>query len=223
MDNVLSFPNTTLVNKIVPKKAFYKRAAIGQQRALKDSLTNDFESITFLYKVTAETLNVADGEQVHEIDIFCCQMKSDTYSISSFQKIDELLPRHTLFIILCGSNTDIIMHHKESYTIKGEERWRLGDVELQRNIDVSSVKLRLERQNMDRVYASLLGQISGLSSISVIEYKELAEQRKISKQLQQQVVALQKKIRLEKQYNKQIELNTEVRKLKQEINELNKK
>ena len=70
---------------------------------------------------------------------------------------------------------------------------------------------------MDAVYNCLLSQISGLSVSSKEEYKEQVELRKHIEILQKQIVALQKRIKAEKQFNRQMELNAEVRKLKKEI------
>ena len=79
MDNILNFPSTTIVNKPVPKNAFYGRSS---DSSLREFLTREFEGIVWLYKLAPATLNVEDGEYVHEIDVFYCRMKEDKYSIS---------------------------------------------------------------------------------------------------------------------------------------------
>jgi hypothetical protein len=165
MENLLNFPPPTIVNKGVPKNAFYGRSA--QKTWLKDLLTREFESITWLYKLTAQTLNVADGEKVEEIDVFLCQMKEDRYSINPFCSMDELLPRHTMFIIEYGAHTDLLMHYKEKTVVRGEEKWKRGDTELLREVDLSKLHLQLMGTSLDSVYAGLLGQVSCLKTLSV--------------------------------------------------------
>ena len=108
MDNILSFPTSTIVNKPVPKNAFYGRSS---DSSLREFLTREFESIVWLYKLAPATLNVEDGEYVHEIDVFYCKMKEDRYSIKPFCAMDELLPRHTVFIIEYDEKFDLLMHH----------------------------------------------------------------------------------------------------------------
>lgn len=224
MDNILNFPSTTIVNKPVPKNAFYGRSS---DSSLREFLTREFEGIVWLYKLVPTTLNVEDGEYVHEIDVFYCKMKEDRYSIKPFCAMDELLPRHTIFIIEYGGKFDLLMHHKEMSVVHGEQKWKCGISELKRNIDIDDNTLNIQGQSMDAVYNGLLSQISGLSASTREEYKEQVDLRKQIESIQKQIVSLQKRIKAEKQFNRQMELNTEVRQLRKEIalltDKLNKK
>ena len=217
MDNVLHFPLSTIVDKNVPKNAFFGRASVEQKSTLKDFLTREFESIVWLYKLAPATLNVEDGEYVHEIDVFYCRMKEDKYSIKPFSAMDELLPRHTVFIIEYGEKLDLLMHHKEMSVVHGEQKWKCGVGELKRDIGIDANTLNIQGQSMDAVYNGLLSQISGLSTSTREEYKEQVGLRKQIEFLWKQVAVLQKKIKAEKQFNRQMELSAEMRKLKKEI------
>lgn len=214
MDNILNFPTSTIVNKPVPKNAFYGRSS---DSSLREFLTREFESIVWLYKLAPATLNVEDGEYVHEIDVFYCRMKENEYSIKPFSVMDELLPRHTVFIIEYGEKFDLLMHHKEISFVHGEQKWKCGVSEIQRDIRIDADTLNIQGQSMDAVYNGLLSQISGLSASTREEYKEQVDLRKQIEFLWKQVTVLQKKIKAEKQFNRQMELSAEMRKLKKEI------
>ena len=217
MENILNFPLTTIVNKSVPKNAFYGRSS---DSSLRGFLTNEFESIVWLYKLAPTTLNVEDGERVHEIAVFHCKMKKEVYSIQPLCAMDKLLPRHTLFIIEYGDKIDFLMHHKEMSIVRGEEKWSCGISEIQREIRLDTSTLTIEGHSMDAVYGSLLSQISGLSASNETEYKEQADLRRRIELLQKQITSLQAKVRAEKQFNRQLDLNAKLRGLKREIAEL---
>jgi len=219
MDNLLNFPLATIVNKTVPKNAFYKHASEGHRAYFQRLLTDEFDTITWLYKLTATTLNVADGEQVHEIDVFVCQMKRNGYSLNPFCGLDDILPRHTLFVILYGESCDIIMHHKQR---RADGKWIRGVTEMQRGIRLDDFRLKLEGQNVDAIYNGLLSQLSGMQITSQEEYTEKTELRQKALNLEKQIDALQKKIRAEKQFNRQVAMNGEARKLKKELEEIKK-
>lgn len=176
MDNILNFPSTTIVNKPVSKNAFYGRSG---DSSLREFLTREFEGIVWLYKLAPATLNVEDGEYVHEIDVFYCRMKENEYSIKPFCAMDELLPRHTVFIIEYGEKLDLLMHHKEMSVVHGEQKWKCGVSEIQRDIRIDADTLNIQGQSMDAVYNGLLSQISGLSASTKEEYKELVDIRTI--------------------------------------------
>lgn len=220
MDNILSFPSSTLVNKVVPKKAFYARSTgVG----LRELLTKEFESIVWLYKLAPSTLNVADGKNVHEIAVFFCKMKDDFYSINPFCGMDKLLPRHTMFIIEYGGRTDYLMNYKEMKIVRGEQKWTSGETQLKRDVEINRDKITISGNDMDAVYTSILSQISGMYIEDQEDFKEKEELLKQIEKLEKQVTSLQKRIRAEKQFNRQIELNNEVRQAKKLINELRTK
>ena len=191
MDNILNFPSTTIVNKPVPKNAFYGRSS---DSSLREFLTREFESIVWLYKFAPATLNVEDGEYVHEIDLFYCRMKENEYSIKPFCAMDELLPRHTVFLIEYGGKFDLLMHHKEISFVHGEQKWKCGVDELKRDIRIDASTLNIQGQSMDAVYNGLLSQISGLSASTREEYKEQVDLRKQIESVQKQIVSLQKNL-----------------------------
>lgn len=221
MDNLLNFPSTCIVDKTVPKNAFWQK--VSNPASLKDLLTQEFQSITWLYKLTAQTLNVKDGNFVHEIDVFHCLMKSDHYSINPFCAMDRLLPRHTLFIIEYGESFDFIMHHKEKTVSNCETTWRCGTTEMLRYVDMGKTTLRIEGQSMDVVYYNLLAQVSDLAVRCQAEYEEKTELRRKLRQIEKQIVSLQSSIRKERQFNRQVEMNSEARKLKRLAEELRTK
>ena len=219
MENILNFPQATIVDKNVPKNAFYKRADAAHSAWMKQFLTDEFENITWLYKLHPSTLNVEDGEKVHEIDVFVCTMKHDHYSINPFCALDDLLPRHTMFIVRYGESTDLLMQHKVMSVVVGEEKWTRGKTELQRNVDLGHISFSIEGQSMDKVYGNLLGQVSGLETRSEDDYKAAVELRRKIESTQKQILSLQKQIRSEKQFNLQMEMNAEARQLKKLLGE----
>ncbi|MCR4773247.1 MAG: DUF4391 domain-containing protein [Prevotella sp.] len=219
-ENILGFPQSCVVNKNVAKKAFYSR---GEQRArLKDWLTHSVEAITWLYKLTDKTANVADGAKVHEIDVFLIECKdSAQIDLRQFAAIDSLLPRHTMFVVRRGESVSLLIHHKELYTdAHGEKKWRCGDTELLSDVDLSETDVRLEGNDMDAVYVGLLRLVSGLGIGSAVSYGEAAEKRARLKRLNAQAASLKKSLRSERQYNKQVEINKMLKEVKRQISEL---
>lgn len=83
------------------------------------------------------------------------------------------------------------------------------------------MSLKVEGLNTDQVYENFVRQIAGeaLSGAgkTLKESVELDERRK---ELQKQIMALQVKVRKEKQFNKQVQLNAELKKLKKELEKI---
>lgn len=219
MTNVLDFPATALVAKTVPKNAFYKRAKPQRINALKQFLTDTFENITWLYKLHPSTLKIAAGEQVQEIDVFHCLVKTAKIDPALLLEIDALIPRHTLFVLQYPDRTEVVMQLK---TLTPSSVSCSAHIETLAAEELKN-KLCIWGQDMDSVYAYLLGQVSGLHTITETDYLSASALRKELNNLHKQLAALQNKIRNEKQFNLQVAMNTQAKQLKNLITEQEQK
>ena len=211
-NNPLNFPTSTIVARNVPKNAFYKRAKTQRTTALRTFLTEAFESILWLYKLHPSTLNIADGQQVHEIDVFYCKMSTTHIDERLLSELDMLLPRHTLYIMERDGSTDLMMFPK---TINAQGHIvQNGKMETWTNVDLSATPLTITGHDMDMLYGDFLGKLSHLNTRTEAEYAKAAEQRQQQELLKRQYAALQKKIKNEKQFSRQLEMNRELKALK---------
>jgi len=211
-NNPLNFPTSTIVAKNVPKNAFYKWAKAQRTTALRTFLTEAFESILWLYKLHPSTLNIADGQQVHEIDVFYCKMSTARIDERLLSELDMLLPRHTLYIMDRDGSTDLMMFPK---TINAQGHIvQNGKMEAWTNVDLSATPLTVTGHDMDMLYGDFLGKLSHLNTRTEAEYAKAAEQRQQQELLKRQYAALQKKIKNEKQFSRQLEMNRELKALK---------
>ncbi|MBD5322504.1 MAG: DUF4391 domain-containing protein [Bacteroides sp.] len=218
MNNPLQFPATTIVDKLIPKAQFVK--ASSTPTALRSLLAEEFEEIRLLYVLRPDTINVAEGNEVKEIDVFLFRCKPEHYSINPFCGIDDLIPRHTIYIIEHGNHTDLLMQHKRRSVVAGTVKWSREVSRLLTDIDLATRPLQIEGQNLDRVYFNFFSQISGYridNSAAITEIKEL--ENRIAK-MKREAENLQKRVRNEKQFNRQVELNSQARSLKRNISEL---
>ena len=90
-------------------------------------------------------------------------------------------------------------------------------------LEEAELIVKLEGLNLDDVYENLVRQIAGdkLQSDKFSEsLKQFVERDKKIETLQKQISILQNKIRKEKQLNKQIEMNTELKTLRSVLEKL---
>ena len=213
--NPLNFPTSTIVAKNVPKNAFYKRAKPQRSSALRTFLTDAFESILWLYKLHPSTLNIADGQQVHEIDVFYGKIKTMRIDVKLLCEMDMLLPRHTLYIIEYDEKTDLMILPK-TVNAQGKITQR-GIMEVWEDVDLTTTPLAIVGHDMDRLYGYFLGKLSQLNTLTEDEYTQAAELRQQQELLTRQYATLDKNIRSEKQFNLKFSMNSDLRKLRQQI------
>ena len=218
MNNPLQFPASTIVDRLIPKAQFVK--ASNTPTAMRSLLAEEFEQIRLLYVLRPDTINVAEGNEVKEIDVFLFRCKTEHNSIKPFCGIDDLIPRHTIYIIEHGNHTDLLMQHKRWSVVAGRVKWTREVSKLLTDIDLATRPLQIEGRNLDRVYFNFFSQMAGYkidNSATITEIKEL-ETRLAN--MRREAENLQKRVRNEKQFNRQIQLNSQARAIKRAIAEL---
>ena len=86
-------------------------------------------------------------------------------------------------------------------------------------IPEDELHLSIDGLNMDAVYESLVRQIAGdkLQTDSGESLKESVERDEKKKQLEKQISVLENKMKKEKQLNRRMEMNAEIKKIQSEL------
>lgn len=220
MDNILNFPASTHVGKLAPKTVFYKHLEINAR--LKTRFVEDVERIEWLYKLAPSTMNVDNGKLVHEIVVFQVQLKAEDTPDDVFLTIDRQMPRHVVFLLRFANRGRLLLNYKEWADI---DKTRFNILKTFRTewMPLAEVKLALEGSTLDGIYEAFAGQVSGLGTHKAEDTKLiLALQDEIARK-RRAAEALQKRVRNERQFARQMELNSEARALKREIVKLEEK
>ena len=207
IDNLLQYPDTTLFGKTVPKKMFYDQLDVNAK--MKQRFVNDVEEIIWLYKLSPNTLNVRAGEQVGEIEIMLCPLKDVECPVDVFKFISQKIPHHIVFILQFGNSYRLLIQYDKDTFVSP---W----------CPIDKLSLKIEGQTLDRIYDGFVGQLTGIGSRDSESLQEIIRLKKEIKKLSDKIEALQRQIRKEPQLNRQIEMNSEARAMKQQLQELKK-
>ena len=210
----LMFPRTTIVGKPVPKNAFYKHLEVNAK--IKQHFVDDVVSIHWLYKLAPSTVNVEDGKRVHEIVVFSAVLKSQDCPDDVFLFIDQNMPRHVVFILEYDNRYKVLLNYKEWKDGQNGQFKIIKTFGTQWLTD-NQLSLTLEGQNMDALYEAMAGQVSGFGTKKAEDTKRIVELETQIGKAKREVETIQKRIRNERQLNRQMELNGEARGIKKQI------
>lgn len=215
---MLGLPKTTEFNKRIPKQKFYEH--INVTPALRRIFVDQIKVVYWRNKIAPSTINLEAGNDVTEIEVFEVKLNHAPLDVSVLRQIDKEIPYHIIFLLEYEGKYQAWTAYKEkagsgSNAFKVDTYyhtdWRLED----------ELVLKLDGLNMDAVYENYVRQIAGgalrVASGETERLKESVERSKQIQLLQKQIVTLQKKIRKEKQLNRQIELNAELKRLKKQL------
>lgn len=159
MDNILNYPTSTHVDRLVPKTAFYKHLEINTR--LKMRFVEDVERIQWLYKLAPSTMNVDTGKTVHEIVMFLVTLKAEDMPDDVFLAIDRQMPRHVVFVLQYANRGRLLLNYKE-WVDANKTRFNILKTFRTEWMPLAKVKLELAGSSLDNIYEAFAGQISGL-------------------------------------------------------------
>ena len=133
------------------------------------------------------------------------------------KQIDKEIPYHILFILTCDDKAQAWIGYKEA-AASGSNAFKVGRYYHTEWMPEDELHLSIDGLNMDAVYESLVRQIAGdkLLTDSGESLKESVERDEKKKQLEKQIAALENKMKKEKQLNRRMEMNAELKKMKEE-------
>ena len=211
---MISYPAATIVGKPVPKIAFYKHLELNTR--LRTLFVEEVDRILWKAKYTPSSLNVEDGTTVHEIVFFEVVLKGKEVSDEIFLTIDKMMPRHVVFVLVYEDRCRLLLNYKE-WADKEKGTFNIIKTFCTSWQPSDSINLAIEGSTMDKIYESFAGQVSGFGTNNATDTRRIIAIENEIATKQKLAEALQKKIRKEKQFARQVEMNTEARALKREI------
>ena len=213
---MLGLPRTTEFNKRIPKQKFYENIAVTP--ALKRIFVDQIKIIYWRNKIAASTVNLAPGKTVTEVEIFEVKLASTPLDVAVLRQIDREIPYHIIFLLEYEGKYQAWTAYKEASS--GSTAFKVGTYYHTEWLPEEELPIRIDGLDLDTVYENFVRQIAGEALQAETKDESLSEsvaREEKRRQLQKQIETLEAKIRKEKQLNKQVEMNAELKILKKEM------
>lgn len=213
---MLGLPQSTEFNKRIPKQKFYEHITVSP--ALKKSFVDQIRMIYWRNKVAATTVNLAPGTIVDEVEVFEIKLNSAPLDEAVLRQIDREISYHIIFLLEYEGKLQAWTAYKEKMPAANAV-FKVGKYYHTEWMTEAELPIRIDGLNLDAVYENFVRQIAGdaLKADSGESLKASVERDEKKKQLEKQIAVLENKMRREKQLNRQIEMNEELKKLRIEL------
>ena len=195
---MLGLPRSTEVNRRVAKEKLYQNATLTPQT--RDMIKEQIESVIWKNKLADSTVGINAGKDIKEIQVFEVQLRQRELDKRVLPAIAKAIPYKILFVLVFGDETQVWI--EASGTFYNTDWQPLG-----------GFMLKFDGLNLDAVYENLARQISGGRLGTDGDIEEAVDRDKIRQKLERDILTLEKKLLREKQFNKQVELNGELKRL----------
>ena len=156
------------------------------------------------------TVNLAPGTNVTEIEVFEVKLNSKILDEGMLRQIDKEIPYHILFILEYQGKYQAWIGYKEA-AISGAAAFKVNKYYHTDWMDEDDLPMKLEGLDIDIVYENFVRQIAG----DKLQVTEAGESLKDSVARDDEIQVLK-----EKQINRQMQLNTQLKELKKKMKEM---
>ena len=217
---MIDLPRSTVFNRRIPKQKFYENLSVTAE--LKRIFVEQINVIYWRNKISPATVNIAAGETVSEIEVLEIRLNQRSLDKRVLQQIDREIPYHILFLLMYEEQIQAWIGYKEQ-SQGGTAAFKPGTYYNTEWQPVNEISLRIDGLSTDAIYEGFIRQIAGerLEDKTGGGLKDAVARDERRQKMQKEIAALEKKVRGEKQFNRQIALNCELKKLRDELKGLN--
>ena len=216
-----SFPDKALVNRNIPKSKFYEHASI--TRAVKDAFVSQIQQITWAYKLSPETINLAAVKSLFEIQVFNIQLKTPELNEGVLLSIDKAIPHPILYQLYFEDKMRVVLAYKR-LNEADETKWVVEQylaTEWITQAEADKLKKPLPiALNLGGLYEQMLKSLMPIQANEGENIREQTQRLAQIAQKQKEIEQLQRKMRNEKQFNHKVEMNHQLKALQVQLNEL---
>lgn len=217
---MLGLPKSTEYNKRIPKQKFYENLKVTP--AMRRIFIEQIQTIYWRNKIAPTTTNLSAGKTVAEVELIELKLSKVPLGESVLRQIDKEIPYHIVFILEFEGKYQAWTAYKEA-TKSGVNTFKVGSYYHCDWLSEEDLPLKLDGLDIDKVYENFVRQIAGDALQAETTDETLADtvaKDEKRKALEKQIVLLQAKIRKEKQLNMQMQLNGDLKLLREELAEL---
>lgn len=199
---MLNLPEITELHKPLPKTQIYKKFQFNNAQQTK--FDADISRIDIVNEVSSRTIpSIQQGKKINSIYVLSVTLKTKDYDSKNIEKISKIIPQNLVFALQYEEEIQLAVFCEKIFTTS----W----------IHETKAKLELKGLNFDEVWENIIRQIEGGEWDSNLSLSENIELKERKEKLQKEIDVLKKKMKNEKQFNRQIEIKAEIRRLEEMI------
>lgn len=215
---LFSFPAQARVARAVPKSKIYEHGPVTS--ALRDKFVGQVEQITWAYKLAPETINLPARGGVAEIQVFDITQKTSELDEDVLRAIDRAIPLPIIFQLHHEQRTRMVAAYKRPSEADAS-KWVIDGYFAASWLPADSPRhplpVALDLQGLyEQLLRSLLPNPARLGEGLPEQLQRLNRLRSLHGEHARLTARLQK----EKQFNRKVVLNAQLREIQNEIAEL---
>lgn len=215
MTTLFEYPRNAIVGRVLPKSKIYEHAS--PNTAIKELFALQVEQITWQYKLASETINLKGSQSVPEIQVFSIALKDGELKTELLRCIDQAIPFPILYELKYDGKVKPVGAFKRPDK-SNSARWVSSEYFHGEWVPSDTPRTTLPVVlDLDALYAQLLIPLMPYQARSGEGLQTLVERMERIRLKQRELERCQTRLRNEKQFNRKVAINAELRDLNQEL------
>lgn len=209
--NYFSFPPQARVGRVLPKDKIYKHGRVAT--ALRERFVAQVEQIVWQYKLAPETVNLPARDGIEEIEVFDIQLRTEALDDAVLRAVDRAIPLPIVFRLHHGERLRPTAAYKRP-SLAEAGKWVIGDYHFGdwQAADMAGPPLPVAL-DLASLYEHLLRGLLSRPARPGENLPAQLERLARLRSLQNEYSKLETRLRKEKQFNRKVALNAELRKI----------
>ncbi|MEE1268419.1 MAG: DUF4391 domain-containing protein [Treponema sp.] len=197
---MLGLPESTEVRQFISKAAIYRKFELNNSQA--SSFDEDIKKITIVNEISSQTVKLS-GSDENSFFVLEVQLKHKNYDKKNIERLSKLIDQNILLVLTYEDEARLAVFK----TILHETEWE----------QLENINLTLTGLSFDALWENVIRTVGGIETQEESTLEEQITSNIEKAKIQKQIDALKKKMKNEKQFNRQIEIKTEIKKLEELI------
>lgn len=213
--SLFAYPKQAAFNRVLPKSKIYEHGK--PSRAVRDGFVAQINQIVWQYKLAPETINLPARPSVPEIEIFLLELKTPEVSEDVLRCIDKAIPLPIFYNLVFDDRIKTVAAYKRPSDADSSRwlvdsyfssPWQPADGER------SALPVALD---MAGLYEQMLRRLMPFPARPGETLKDHVERLSQLRSKQTEYAKLEARLHKEKQFNRKVELNSQLRTIKTDI------
>lgn len=215
---LFSFPAQARVARVVPKSKIYQHGPVTS--ALRDKFVGQVEQITWAYKLAPETINLPARGSVAEIQVFDITQKTAELDEDVLRAIDRAIPLQIIFQLHHEQRTRMVAAFKRP-SEADPSKWVIDGYFASDWLPTVSARQALPvTLDLQGLYEQLLRSLLPRPARPGESLPEQLQRLNRLRSLHSEHAKLDTRLHKEKQFNRKVALNAQLREIQNEIADL---
>lgn len=218
MTMLFAYPRATAFGRVVPKNKIYEHAGAGT--AVKDLFITQVDQITWRYKLAPETINLPATLTVAEIQVFGIGLRRPTLDLDVLRAIDNAIPFPLIFELGWSGKVKMVAAFKRPNEAD-PSKWVVSEYFESDWLDEAAARQPLPvALNLGLLYEQMLSALMPVQSLAAEPIQARVARMEAIRAKSREVERIKKRLHREKQFNKRVAINAELRQAKQQLTNL---